>query len=845
MQAANQRTILLHYASAPKDDLLRELGTSMQGLDAEAVDLRQVHYGRNEVDTSAQTHWLRRLAANMRNPLVLLLLVLGLLAVTSNNGIGAAIIAIMLATGVLLRTMQETRSDNAAQQLQERILVSATVIRSGTTTCIPIRDLVPGDIVMLAAGDMVPADVRLLTSDDVHIDQRVLTGESVPIEKDALRFDIASATPLDHPALCFQGSTMQAGYATAVVLATGATTFMGGVTAHLAKPKGTTAFDVGIARLTWTMVTAILVLAPVVILINGLLRGNWFEALLFGTAVAVGLTPEMLPMIVSVNLASGALALAKKHVIVKRLSAMQDLGAIDVLCTDKTGTLTQGKVVLMRHVDPYGADAERVLHLGYLNSYFEAGLKNLMDQAVLDHEHLQEALVHAEGWVKLDENPFDFHRRRLSVLLRNPSGACLLVCKGAVEDVLHLCASVADTAQHTAESLQRSGFRVVAVATAMLPSGTAACSVAHEHDMQLEGFLAFLDPPKETAAAALHALAQSHIRVVVLTGDSALATQHVCQAVGMDSQSLVLGTDVAAMTDTELRGCVETTAVFARLEPQQKERVIAALQQNNHVVGFLGDGINDALALRKADVGISVDSAVDVAREASDIVLLEHSLLVVLHGIRHGRRVFGNVMKYIRMATSSSVGNVLSYVGASALLPFIPMLPLQVLLNNVLYDLSQLSIPTDTVDEAWLAKPRRWAVGDVRRFMLLAGPISSVFDYATFGVLVWAFGALQSPAMFHTGWFVASVCTQTLVILVLRTPSQPWHAPYPSPLLLASLVMVILTAITLPFTPVASVLGFTTLPPMYWLWLTAIVTCYLASVWFVMRRRGVSGVGTP
>ncbi|MBU3742695.1 MAG: magnesium-translocating P-type ATPase [Candidatus Kapabacteria bacterium] len=829
------REVLLRHAAANAADVLYEMQTSAQGLAKADVEQRRAVFGPNDVERAERVSVLRHLVDDIRNPLVLLLIVLCVLAVLSNDLRAAIIIGVMLVIGVVLRTTQESRSDKAARHLRERIHVSTTVIRDGASQQVPVRDLVPGDIVSLAAGDMVPADVRLITSDDMHVDQSLLTGESFPIEKDATRSQEVVTSPLDHPTLCFQGATVQTGYCTAVVLATGDRTFVGAVATHLAKRRGPTAFDAGIDRLTWLMITIIVVLAPTVTILNGLMRGDWVEALLFGIAVAVGLTPEMLPMIVTVNLVNGAMALSRRQVIVKRLSAVQDLGAIDVLCTDKTGTLTQGKVILMRHVTPDGSDSEAVLHLGYLNSYFEAGLKNLMDNAVLDHEHLEEAIVQREGWQKFDENPFDFHRRRISVMLRNGAGATMLICKGAVEEVLRDCIDVPTQAMETARSLQESGFRVVAVATAVLPATADRCSVDDEHDLHLEGFLAFLDPPKESAAAAIDALRASHVRVMVLTGDSALATRYVCSKVGMQADDVVSGTDVAAMTDAELEHCVETASIFVRLEPLHKERIIAALQRCGHVVGFLGDGINDALALRRADVGISVDTAVDIAREASDLVLLDQQLLVLHEGLLAGRRVFGNVVKYIRMTTSSSVGNVLSYVGASILLPFVPMLPIQILLNNLLYDLSQLAIPTDTVDDAWTARPRQWNIDDMRSFMFIAGPVSSVFDYATFAVMVFAMNAISAPSLFHTGWFIESICTQTLVILAIRSTQLPWRRPRPSLALVASLCIIVAAAIAIPFSPVAQSLGFIPLPAAYWPWLGAIVAAYLVSVRVVLR----------
>jgi Mg2+-importing ATPase len=825
---ADRQERLRRFATPPANDLLQSLRTSPEGLTQAVVEERRRQYGRNEVESAEERSWIRHLIDNGRNPLVMMLVVLDVIAIASGDVRGAVIIGIMLAIGLVLRTAQEVRSDRAATKLRARVHVTTTVVRDGHRAEVAVGNLVPGDVVVLAAGDMIPADVRLLTSDDLHVDQSMLTGEPFPVAKDAQSTAVATDSLLEHPAMCFHGTSVQTGYGTAVVVATGADTVVGDLAIHLGKQRGPTAFDRGMDSITWLMITIIAVLAPTVMVINGLLRGDWFEALLFGTAVAVGLTPEMLPMIVSVNLSSGALALARRHVIVKRLSAVQDLGAIDVLCTDKTGTLTQGKIILIRHVAPDGTDSEDVLHWGYLNSYFESGLKNLMDKAVLDHEHLEERLISRNGWAKLDENPFDFTRRRLSVLLHDRNGVSVLVCKGAVEEVLHRCADVPPTASAVAEQLQTSGFRVVAVAVRTMPSDVACSTVDDESTMTLVGFLAFLDPPKETAPEALAALARANVRVMVLTGDHALVTRYVCTQVHMQVEHVVTGSEVDAMSAEQLMLCVENTSVFARLEPMQKERIIAALQQCNHVVGFLGDGVNDAPALRKADVGITVDTAVDIAREAADMMLLEQSLMVILNGIHEGRRVFGNVMKYIRMTTSSSFGNVFSYVGASLMLPFIPMLPIQILLNNLLYDLSQMAIPTDRVDASWLAQPRRWQIGDVRTFMLVAGPVSSLFDYVTFGVLLVVFGAASDPSLFHTGWFVESIFSQTLILLVLRNHAvRPFTRP--STTLIISLLVVNAIAVGLTASPIAASLGFVSLPSAYWFWLAGIVLLYVLS----------------
>jgi Mg2+-importing ATPase len=592
-----------------------------------------------------------------------------------------------------------------------------------------------------------------------------------------------------------------------------------------------------------------------VFLINGFFRHNWLDAFLFAMAVAVGLTPEMLPMIVTVNLSKGALAMARKKVIVKRLNAIQNFGAMDVLCTDKTGTLTQGKVVLEKYLDVNGDADEKVLHYGYLNSYHHTGLKNLLDQAILDHEELEERLKAKEKFKKIDEIPFDFVRRRMSVVVEDETGLNTLICKGAVEEVLSQCTRVDVKGQvipverehdakrrQIADDLNGQGFRVIALAYKEMPgaSDDPVYSVKDESDLVLLGFLAFLDPPKDTATEALKRLHGLNVTVKVLTGDNEIITAHICKEVGMPVEHLLLGSQIETMSEPELATAASATSVFARLAPAHKERIIRALQSQGHVLGFLGDGINDAPALKAADVGISVDSAVDIAKESSDIILLENSLLVLEQGVLEGRRVFGNIVKYIKMAASSNFGNMFSVVGASAFLPFLPMLPIQVLSTNLLYDFSQTTIPTDGVDADWLTKPRQWTIGRILRFILFIGPISSIFDYLTFFIMLYVFKCWNNPALFHTGWFVESLFTQTLIIHVIRTNKIPFIQSRASwPLILTSLAIVAVGA-WLTVSPLATTLGFVPLPPRFWLFLAAMLLGYalltqVVKTWFVRR----------
>jgi len=714
---------------------------------------------------------------------------------------------------------------------------------------------VPGDIIRLAAGDMVPADARVLSAKDLFLNQAALTGEALPVEKKAASASADMQNPLELPNLCFLGSNVESGSATAVVIHTGDRTYFGSLAAGIVGQRQLTSFDLGINKFTWLMIRFIAVMVPTVFLINGFFRHNWLDAFLFAMAVAVGLTPEMLPMIVTVNLSKGALAMARKKVIVKRLNAIQNFGAMDVLCTDKTGTLTQGKIVLEKHLDVNGDPNEKVLHYGYLNSYHHTGLKNLLDEAVLDHEELEERLKAKEKYRKIDEIPFDFIRRRMSVVVEDETGLNTLICKGAVDELMSQCTRVdiegkviAIQAEHDAkrrqiaDDLNGQGFRVIAVAYKEMPGATddPVYSVKDESDLVLLGFLAFLDPPKDTASEALKRLAGLNVNVKVLTGDNEIITAHICKEVGMPVEHLLLGSQIEAMSEADLAVAASATSVFARLAPAHKERIIRALQSQGHVLGFLGDGINDAPALKAADVGISVDSAVDIAKESSDIILLENSLLVLEQGVLEGRRVFGNIVKYIKMAASSNFGNMFSVVGASAFLPFLPMLPIQVLSTNLLYDFSQTAIPTDGVDADWLTKPRQWTIGKILRFILFIGPISSIFDYLTFFIMLSVFKCWNNPALFHTGWFVESLITQTLIIHVIRTNKIPFIQSRASwPLVITSLVIVAV-GVWLTISPLANTLGFVSLPPRYWMFLGLMLLGYalltqVVKTWFVRR----------
>lgn len=766
----------------------------------------------------------------------------------------------MIVLSVSLRFWQEMKSLMEAESLRHLVRNETTVIRAGATPPdarrnpldvrafdIPTIELVPGDIVVLSAGDLIPADLRLLESRDLFVTQSALTGEAMPVEKyDPERTsrgpaaDAPSAEILDSPHLLFTGTSIVSGTARAVVLTTGNRTFFGAMAARLTGARPATAFDRGVNSVSWLLIRFMLVMAPAVFLLNGLIKGDWLDALLFAVAVAVGLTPEMLPMIVNANLARGAIALARQKTIVKRLHAIQNFGAMDVLCTDKTGTLTQDKVVLIRHVDPRGSESARVLEHAYLNSLFQTGLKNLLDRAVIDRAQEVGLREMAKTWSKLDELPFDFARRRMSVVLERSRSEPMLICKGAVEEMLEICSQVeeggiprtltADLRRQLKEvrdRLNEDGLRVIAVGYKRLTDNKAA-TVRDESDLIFSGFIAFLDPPKETTAEALRLLAQRGVAVKILTGDNAVVARKICQSVGLPVAHVMTGGDVELLEDSALGEKAEQTTIFAKLSPLQKARVVRVLKARGHTVGFMGDGINDASALREADVGISVDSAVDVAKEAADIILLEKSLLVLERGIMEGRRTFGNVIKYVKMTASSNFGNVFSLLVASAFLPFLPMLAVQLLVQNLLYDISQIAIPWDRMDEEFLREPRQWNADSIATFMLWIGPISSVFDVATFLLMWHVFGA-TTPAqqsLFQSGWFVVGLLTQTLIVHMIRTEKIPFLQSTASPVVLGTTFAVMALGIALPFTPLAPAFHLQPLPATFFLYLPLLLLGY-------------------
>ena len=860
--AAASGKALGEVALLSPDEALQRLSSTAGGLTPDQVEQQLRSVGRNEVAHQARHTILGELISRSINPLNLLLLSLAAASYFLGDQRAAIVIAVMVALSITLGFIQEHRSNKAADALRRMVLITAAVRRQVPGAAqdhveVPIEQLVPGDIVLLSAGDMIPADVRLISAKDLFINQSALTGEAMPLEKVAAAHIGAAETPFDLPNICFMGSAVVSGVGCGVVVLTGARTAFGQVAGMIAEQRVLTSFDKGITRFTWLMLGFIVVMAPLVFVINGLTKGNWFEALLFAVAVAVGLTPEMLPMIVTVNLAKGAMAMSKKKVIVKRLNAIQNFGAMDVLCTDKTGTLTQDRIILQRHLDVRGGNSDRVLEYAYLNSFHQSGLKNLLDVAVLKHVELNEKLKVDEHFSKIDEIPFDFERRRMSVVLKRGDDAHILICKGAVEEVFAACKYYAidgetgpldpshfAQAQETTAKLNADGFRVIAVAFKEMPPEQTAYSVKDEAGLTLLGYIAFLDPPKETAAAAIATLKARGVQVKILTGDNDIVTRKICNDVSLPVDHIVLGHEMETLSPDQLAHLAETATVFAKVSPAQKAAIIDALHRKGHVVGYLGDGINDGPALKAADVGISVESAVDIAKETADIILLEKSLAVLGDGVIEGRKVFGNITKYIKMGASSNFGNMFSVLGASIFLPFLPMTAIQVLTNNLLYDFSQTTIPTDNVDAEYLAVPRRWDIGNITKFVLLIGPISSIFDYVTYFAMLYVFNAWTNPALFQTGWFVESLLTQTLIIHIIRTAKLPFLESRASTALITTTIIIAAIGIALPFSWLGGFLGFVPLPPTYWIALCLILLSYvvlthLMKTWFI-RRFGLS-----
>lgn len=843
---------------------LQHLHSRREGLTQQEAERRQTQFGPNEVAHEKAPPVLLQLLMAFHNPFIYVLLALALVSFFTDYWLplragdagdltGVTIICTMVTLSALLRFWQEFRTNRAAQALKSMVRSTAVALRDGVTQEVAISALVPGDVVLLSAGDLVPADVRLLSTRDLAVSQAALTGESLPVEKidfatqiagkggDVQRAEPQNKSLLERSNICLMGTTVSGGTARAVVVATGSQTYFGSLAKSLVGSRTQTAFDRGVNSVSMLLIRFMLIMVPVVLLINGFSKGDWIDATLFALAVAVGLTPEMLPMIVSSNLAKGAMALARRKVIVRRLNAIQNLGAMDVLCTDKTGTLTQDEIQLSHALNCANEQDSHVLLLAWLNSSSQSGTKNLMDRAVIQASAGQIAASQQSRYHQSDYLPFDFARRRASVWVDDlQQGQSLLICKGAVEEmlavsttirvngeVLPLCAGRRAALQALTEEYNQQGFRVLLVAT-RVGEMSLPLTQADERELTLEGILTFLDPPKESAGQAIQALRANGVAVKVLTGDNPTIAARICRDVGLDARGMVSGDEIEAMSDRVLAEAAERSSLFVRLTPPQKARLVRLFQQNGHTVGFLGDGINDAPALRAADVGISVDSAADIARESSDIILLEKNLRVLEAGVLKGRETFGNIIKYLNMTASSNYGNVFSVLIASAFIPFLPMLSIHLLLQNLMYDLSQLALPWDKMDTAFLRKPRKWDASNIRRFMLWMGPTSSLFDITTFALMWYVFGANHAGAqsLFQSGWFVEGLLSQTLVVHMLRTQKIPFiQSRAALPVMLTTFAIMAL-GIAIPFSPLGAMVGLVPLPLAYFPWLAATLFGY-------------------
>ncbi len=856
---------LLDLCGMPSLQALEVLESSSRGLSVDEAESRLDEYGLNELSHLESLSFFADLLHRFTSPLVVQLMVIALVSAVIGEWKSTVIVVAMIVLSVGLASILDRRSDLAVEALGKRVQSRTLVIRGGMECEIRISEVVPGDIVLLHAGSVVPADLRLIAAKDFFVGESALTGESMPVEKTVERTGKGVPnTALDLSNACFLGTSVNSGTARGVVVNTGMRTLFGAISERLADRREETSFDQGVRSFTWLMIRFMTVMVFAVFVIVGMTKGNWLEALLFGLSIAVGLTPEMLPMIVTVNLAKGALTMAKKKVIVKRLPSIQNFGAIDILCTDKTGTLTQDRVVLERHVDLTGHTSEEVLNYAYLNSYFQTGLRNLIDRAVLEFTDIP-VEMHCR---LVDELPFDFQRRRMSVVVDYEEDH-VLICKGAVEEIYGCCSHYqideevyplidlirADLFEEV-DRLNRDGFRVLGIAYREFPRTKTSFAVADESRLILLGYIAFFDPPKVSATEALGHLTAAGVSLKVLTGDNGLVTEKICHDVGLNVDRMITGSEIAGLSSGDFSTAVKQCNVFVKLSPVQKEQVVRELRSQGHVVGFMGDGINDAPAMKSADVGISVDSAVDVAKEAADIVLLEKSLVVLGEGIMEGRRVFANIIKYIRMGASSNFGNMFSVVGASYLFPFLPMQPVQVLANNLLYDFSQTGIPTDNVDEDLVVHPLKWNIANIKRFMAFVGPISSLFDYATFA-LMWFFFKCNSfidpaalPAqkaaaakLFQTGWFVESLLTQTLIVHIIRTKKVPIFGSQASAQMTFTTLAIMAVGAWLPYSPLAHLLGLVPLPGIYWAWIGAFLLGYAVITtgvknWFFNRFGG-------
>jgi P-type Mg2+ transporter len=834
----------INFPALSTEEIFAVLQTSTDGLTLSEAQRRRELYGPNDISRTRKRSVISRFLEHFKNILVLILLFAAIISIFVGDISAAAIIITIIIASVTLDFYQEYNAGNAAELLRQKIITHATVIREGRQQELPLLDLVPGDIIVLSAGDIVPADARVLSERDLYLNQSALTGEPFPVEKHAK--PAPTGTPVTEAGnYVFLGTSVVSGTATAVVTRTGMTTEFGRIAGTLVERPQETEFERGLKQFSYLMSRFIFVLVLFVFFINALFLHGALESLLFALALAVGMTPELLPMILSLNLSKGAVAMSEKGAIVKHPASIQNFGSMDVLCTDKTGTLTENQIALIEYLDPEGKASDKVLYYAYLNSFFHSGIRNPLDEAVIAHHPMDPG-----DFQKIDEIPFDFVRRRLSIAVSRGAGH-ILISKGAPEEILRICSSIergdtvtpitdGDIEQISAIYRAKSadGFRTLAVCYRDLQGDQVTFSLEDERDMTCIGLITFIDPPKDSARESVRELAGSGIELKILTGDNELVTRKISLLIGLEVKGVLTGQEIDQMDRQALSRVIENVTIFCRMTPVQKNRVINALKQNGHVVGFMGDGINDAPSIREADVGISVQNAVDIARESADIILLKQDLRILHEGVLEGRKTFGNTMKYILMGTSSNFGNMFSVAGASLFLPFLPMLPIQILLNNLLYDISESTIPTDNVDSSYVNSPKKWDMAFIKKFIMVFGPISSVFDFLTFFILLFIFNA-QAP-FFQTAWFIESICTQTLVIFLIRTRVVPFYRSRPSRLLTGSTILIVAIACILPFTVLGGIFGFVQLPVSYYGVLAGLVTGYLiivelVKIWFYQK----------
>jgi Mg2+-importing ATPase len=835
--------------SLPIEDLMSRLGTSLEGLSSEEVEERLNIYGKNELAREHRHSAVKEFLLHFKSPLVIILLIAGIIAGLLRELPNMIIVLTIIFASVSLDYYQESKAEKAAQLLRQRVSTTATVLRDKTKQEIKFPEIVPGDIIYVSAGDIAPADARVVSAKDLFLNQSALTGESFPVEKTSGIVEASEGAITEWSNYLFLGTSVVSGTATAVAVRTGSSTEYGKIARKLIERPPETEFERGTKSFGFLIMQVTFLLVLFVFLIIALRNpttSGVVEALLFAVALAVGLTPELLPMIITINLSRGAMAMSKKGVIVKRLSSIENFGSMNVLCTDKTGTLTENQIKLILNIDMNGKEDEKVFLLSFLNSNFQTGLKSPLDEAILKHKEID-----SSGYQKIDEVPFDFVRRRVSVVVERRKQR-FFIAKGAPEEILKICSyyelrrAISDLTEDTRRRIEQKyndlsaeGLRALGIAYKRIKEEKAVYSINDEKDMIFLGFIAFLDPPKETAKQSLQLLSRAGIELKILTGDNELVTRKVCDELGFEMKGVALGSDISGMSDEILAAAVEESNVFARVNPSQKDRIITLLKKNGHVVGYMGDGINDAPSLRTSDVGVSVDNAVDVAKESADIILSKNDLTVLAEGVLEGRKTFGNTMKYIMIGVSSNFGNMFSVAAASIFLTFLPMLPVQILLNNLLYDLSQSTITTDSVDYEYVERPKRWDISFIRNFMVYLGPVSSLFDFLTFFIMLLVFAA--SPPLFQTAWFIESLCSQTLVVFVIRTRRKPFYKSKPSKYLLITSLTIVAFALIVPFTPIGPIFGFVGPPPLFYVALTILLGCYLLLAeavknWFYKRH---------